>query len=239
MCPIRVLTYHGCRWSLESARLLSLHDRAANFLLPDGGLVSLVAPELGNGPGAAVLERPWRPGKGLDWSAALAWTPPPPPPARAWALGGPSLPVLPKPHGPALASMLARGAASLAAGRWAEAVAALAGLGPGLTPSGDDLLCGYAVALHRLDRPEAPALAAALAALDEDRTTPLSRHLLSWAARGVAGEHHLDWLDSVLRGAPDPARLERLLAHGATSGADWAAGALLALTHHAPKEMMA
>ena len=77
----------------------------------------------------------------------------------------------------------------------------LAGRGGGLTPSGDDLLCGYAAGLvlwhGRSD--EATAIAAAAA----PRTTLLSGTLLRHAARGELPEPAHALLE---RGDPDPLR---------------------------------
>jgi hypothetical protein len=119
------------------------------------------------------------------------------------------------------------GLQALRAGRWAEAVAGLAGLGPGLTPSGDDLLAGFACVAYRARWAWGAGLFAELKGIPEGRTTPLSRSLLRWAADGVASERALTWLDQLLTGAPSP--VGPVLAIGATSGADWIAGALLAL----------
>lgn len=104
----------------------------------------------------------------------------------------------------------------------------LIGLGPGLTPSGDDLLAGYAVTLHRAGRP-----ITLLGNLAPNATTLVSWHLLRWADRGLAGEHALTLTDGILSqsGHAALAALGRVLAHGATSGSDWAAGALLALIY--------
>lgn len=225
---MRVLSYH--RRPMGEARLLSVHRRAVNLLTADGEVVTLVAAELGNGPGAVVMEgAPVWPCL-LDWSRAVQWVPPGPP-----AVIAPVLPdlqsragLLPLVWGAAegaLLDMAAAGAAHLTEGRWAAALRSLVGLGPGLTPAGDDLLCGYAVALWRAGR--RTGLHQALQQIPPSATTPLSRSLLHWAAEGLAGEHHLAWIDSVLAGRANAPDL--LLAHGATSGADWAAGALLAV----------
>ena len=77
----------------------------------------------------------------------------------------------------------------------------LAGRGQGLTPAGDDVLCGYVAGLvlwHRRER-EAAAIAAAAAA----RTTALSATLLRHAAAGELPEpaHAL-----VVAGDPAPLR---------------------------------
>lgn len=78
---------------------------------------------------------------------------------------------------------------------------ALAGRGQGLTPAGDDLLCGYVAGLvlwHRRER-EAAVIAAAAAA----RTTALSATLLRHAAAGeLPGPAHA----LVTAGDPAPLR---------------------------------
>jgi hypothetical protein len=72
----------------------------------------------------------------------------------------------------------------------AAAIAALAGLGPGLTPTGDDLLVGVTAAVHRLAgagclrQERLDALVGALDALPVGSTTAVSRKMLSHAARG-------------------------------------------------------
>jgi hypothetical protein len=85
---------------------------------------------------------------------------------------------------------------------------ALAGLGPGLTPLGDDIAIGYlgAQALFSTGQPTGRALAASLAA----RTTSLSGTLLRLAAEGELPEAVHCLLES---GDPEP-----LLAWGASSG---------------------
>lgn len=260
--------------SPRSGGVISLHDRALNLLLDGGEVVSLLMPELGNGPGAILLPRlpGWRhgdqvtagagriagPGATVLLQGGSPWTPPKPPRAPQRSSRTPPDP------GPALARLAERGSRSgllpavltamghatapltgtaralhdlalpgldlLAQKQWKAAVSRLAGLGPGLTPSGDDLLGGYLSLLRRTGSRRAAGLAAATRALPVTATGPLSLHLLRWAAQGVAGEHHLSWLDALLAGDDEP-HLAQLLAHGATSGADWAAGALLALEH--------
>jgi hypothetical protein len=172
-------------------------------------------------------------------------------------LAGGALPVVL--HGPRdpFGHLLRLGLEALQAGRWAEAVDRLVGLGPGLTPSGDDLLAGYVLAQRAIcgltrpgDRLQAvpagqttplgerlqavPAgqttpLGERLRAIPASRTTPLGRHILRWAAEGVAAEHQMAWLAGFLAGDPDPP--DRVMAIGATSGSDWLAGVLLAAIH--------
>ncbi|GAB3901453.1 hypothetical protein GCM10027612_64890 [Microbispora bryophytorum subsp. camponoti] len=113
----------------------------------------------------------------------------------------------------------------------------LIGLGPGLTPSGDDMLAGLLVALRHLGAaagaPRAVWLANWLAAAvtydARTRTTPISATLLHCAARGEASPE----VTGVLRGAAGHQPLEpavhRLLRLGHTSGADLAWGVQIGL----------
>jgi len=103
----------------------------------------------------------------------------------------------------------------------------LAGLGSGLTPAGDDFLVGvmlWAWLAHPTPRSFCRVVAKAAA----PRTTTLSAAFLRAAARG---ECDAAWhqLLAVLGTGPDdelvPA-VQRVLAHGATSGADTLAGFL-------------
>jgi hypothetical protein len=124
-----------------------------------------------------------------------------------------------------------------AAGELGAAFAAadrMVGLGPGLTPSGDDLLCGFLVTLHQLAPPGGGtrAFAAALGRLVATRavraTTALSATLLGHAARGEAPAEVVDVLTALGQDGPGDrltARaLPRLLAVGHTSGRDLALG---------------
>jgi hypothetical protein len=91
-------------------------------------------------------------------------------------------------------------------------VLGLLGLGPGLTPAGDDLLCGLLVGLQvfGLRAPRlsewASACAAMVAGVTEraapERTTALSRTLLHYAARSVAIDPLLDVVCTLGYGDP-------------------------------------
>jgi Protein of unknown function (DUF2877) len=81
--------------------------------------------------------------------------------------------------GQPLADMVAAGASHEAA----AAVARLLGRGPGLTPSGDDVLAGFLVGAWAFGL-DTPWIAAAIAAAAPVRTTALSAALLWHAARG-------------------------------------------------------
>lgn len=100
------------------------------------------------------------------------------------------------------------------------ATAKLVGLGPGLTPAGDDFLAGMLAALQAAAPSGCPcvALLGDAIARQAEQTTMISRHFLRWAVQRRYGE-------SVRRVfAGSAGAIEGLLAAGATSGADTAAG---------------
>ena len=124
-------------------------------------------------------------------------------------------------------------------GRWDELVRPLLGLGPGLTPAGDDLLAGLLVGLA--GRPDLrDPLAAAVARHAPQRTTWLSAELLRLAADGYAAPAVVAVADALAGHGPDDAlraALPALLSVGHTSGAALARGLLLAadtLARHEP-----
>jgi hypothetical protein len=118
----------------------------------------------------------------------------------------------------------------------------LLGLGAGLTPEGDDVLCGFLCGLTVLGQP--CAITTALRDFVDEhaprRTTALSRTLLHYAGRGVAIEPLLDVLCSLECGVQPagPVRVwpavdsqpivDRLLAVGHSSGLAMLTGACLA-----------
>lgn len=106
----------------------------------------------------------------------------------------------------------------------------LVGLGPGLTPSGDDVLVGMEAALHALDHPMAGFLADAVGDAPA-RTTAVSATLLRHAAVGEFSERLHELLAALL--GPDPAAdgpaIEVAAAWGATSGLDCIVGVLTGL----------
>jgi len=105
--------------------------------------------------------------------------------------------------------------------RLREAGARLAGLGQGLTPAGDDLLCGMMLWVwlaSATPRPFSEVIAEAAA----PRTTALSAAYLRAAARGECNAAWHALLSALSRGEEDPiaAAAHEVLRHGATSGAD-------------------
>jgi Protein of unknown function (DUF2877) len=115
----------------------------------------------------------------------------------------------------------------------------LAGLGPGLTPSGDDALGGFAAVMallsSRLSADAAPRehVATVIASAAQSRTTALSAILLAHAARGEVAEP----LGTLLLTLALPTeasesllqQADRVLEFGANSGSDTLLGILLGL----------
>ena len=106
----------------------------------------------------------------------------------------------------------------------------LIGLGPGLTPAGDDFVGGAMIALRVCgttagDTAHADRIAGWALPLARTNTNRISRAHLECAARGEGHEALHDLLCTF-----EKKHLERLARVGHTSGLDGAAGALLALT---------
>ncbi len=112
----------------------------------------------------------------------------------------------------------------------------LAGLGPGLTPSGDDLLTGLVGALwwrekvyDRLNIPLRRCFAA-IARGARDRTNVFGFREISCAAMGELPETALNVVSALLSGDMNlDSRVSALLALGSSSGTDMLAGVCLAL----------
>jgi Protein of unknown function (DUF2877) len=105
----------------------------------------------------------------------------------------------------------------------------LVGLGPGLTPSGDDFLVGALALLDALaERKVHAALADAVARLSPALTSPFSLCFLRAAANGHVGEHLHSVVSAVISG-----RIEAAIATarriGHSSGWDMLAGVATAL----------
>ena len=120
-----------------------------------------------------------------------------------------------------------------------EATLGLAGLGPGLTPSGDDVLGGFA-AIMALLSPQLSAdsmsrkhIALIIAAVAKPRTTKLSAVLLEYASRGEVAEQFGTLLLTLMLPAEEIETVldaaDHVLAFGASSGGDTLLGMLLGL----------
>ncbi len=115
-------------------------------------------------------------------------------------------------------------------------VRALSGLGPGLTPTGDDLLVGLAAVCHRLvelgcwPRARRDAFTCALDGIGETGTTAVARAMVSQAAAGCLPAELDRFVTLLGDGAADRAQIRtavaRLAAVGAHSGSDMLAGAV-------------
>jgi hypothetical protein len=112
-----------------------------------------------------------------------------------------------------------------------EAAKGLAGLGGGVTPSGDDYLQGVIHALWaKQDEKRARPMGEAIVSMATPRTNIISGEWLRSAARGEAGE---DWhllTQAVAMNRPVDKTMIQLINRGHTSGADAMAGFLATLS---------
>ena len=120
-----------------------------------------------------------------------------------------------------------------------EATRGLAGLGPGLTPAGDDVLAGFAAVMALLsarisaDGTSRSHVAEVIAAVARPRTTVLSGVLLEYAARGEVAEQLGEMLLALALPAGESEAVlqaaDKLLDFGGTSGGDTLLGVLFGL----------
>jgi hypothetical protein len=107
--------------------------------------------------------------------------------------------------------------------------ARLVGLGPGLTPAGDDVMAGTMAGLVLLGHPAAERFAAGVYALAAGRTTELSRALLRHAAAGRVSGEYAAVLHGLVGERPLGPAIAGLLATGSTSGRAMALGLCTAI----------
>ena len=112
--------------------------------------------------------------------------------------------------------------AQIAAGRPAAGIRMIRGCGAGLTPAGDDFLCGWMLAC-RLQRQSAKARRILKPARGKN---PVSNAFLEIAARG-----RVNVAVKKLLPAPTAARVRAVCAFGHSSGADLLCGLLFGLGH--------
>ncbi len=126
-------------------------------------------------------------------------------------------------------NLLGRGLAQPSAELLQAAARQLAGLGSGLTPSGDDVLVGTLICLSVLPGDDHRARRHAMLAATVGRTTRISEAYLAAAARGDAGEAWHDLLRSLRESEKTTieSASRRVMAFGETSGADMLAGFVL------------
>jgi hypothetical protein len=228
------------------ARVLAAWPRAV-YLDVDGELLAVLAPGAVRLPFALTLAEPLpaptaRPGPARvgagrvvigGWQLRVGrwWRPPRPRPPRPggarWPGAGPdAADHLP----PVVAARVRRLGEALTAGDKPGCTSAadrLLGLGPGLTPSGDDVLAGLFLAAALQPYP-LDALGAHVTARAGTATTALSAALLRCAVRGVGCPEAVAFVDAVGGHADVPAAYRRLARIGHTSGRDLAAGVQLA-----------
>ena len=109
-----------------------------------------------------------------------------------------------------------------------DAICGLVGLGPGLTPSGDDLLTGAVLLLDALAHRHHKALQRALLRVPPDLTSALSLCLLRAAAEGHASEMAHRTVSSLVTGDVDAA-ITAVRTIGHSSGWDMLAGSATTL----------
>ena len=141
-----------------------------------------------------------------------------------------------------LAPRLERLFSAVKLGAWDEATqaaASCAGCGMGLTPSSDDLLCGYFSTLHLLYRANGNTNAKAhiqhLSQAAAEKTNRISASFLLESGMALANEAVLDLFRSIFTDSDTCSAdraIARVLAIGSTSGADTLTGVTLALRKH-------
>jgi uncharacterized protein DUF2877 len=105
----------------------------------------------------------------------------------------------------------------------------LVGLGPGLTPAGDDVLAGTTAGLVLLGHPAAERFGAGVTALAAGRTTELSRALLRHATAGRVSGEYAAVLHGLVGERPLGPAIAGLLETGSTSGRAMALGLCTAI----------
>jgi hypothetical protein len=249
-----VLLGAGAREALAmggAGRVLTRFRRACYLELP-GGLVALMPRSVHPGPVHLLVDEPLpeaRRGspvrvegamllvgdRAVDLSAATPWLGRLPDPAAAAAAG----PLLARAAarfagGSALVADRYRGQvgrflAALRAGDLAAGAAELGGLGPGLTPAGDDALAAVLLYLRWADPADEATLRSVASSV---RTGVVAAAFLAWAARGQALAPAHDLLEAAASGDEGQAlaAARELSGVGETSGADFCMGLSWAAT---------
>lgn len=120
-------------------------------------------------------------------------------------------------------------------GKIIEAIAPFFGLGCGLTPSGDDLVCGFLLALNRWGKFIIPVLDVVeinreICKLAWVQTNNISASLIECACQGQADERLIKALDGLAGGGmPVDKMISYLSGWGSTSGYDTLAGIALVM----------
>ncbi|WEQ51115.1 DUF2877 domain-containing protein [Komagataeibacter oboediens] len=144
-------------------------------------------------------------------------------PRRTAILPSASAPASPSPEARALTRLFHAGLVSGNARDIATAAGRLAGLGRGLTPGGDDFLCGLMVAVW-FSAPDPMQTCMPILTAVHGQTTSLSFAFLDAAAHGHVSDTWRDFLAPVSRGALRTEALKNVMAPGFSSGEDTLAG---------------
>jgi hypothetical protein len=246
------------RRPVGAGRVHSAFERAINIEWRDGGLLVLHGPGPLLAPfaaavdsveplrslrvGASVTAEPeclvagalaisWSRAAVVDCSVTARGIPAAPPPRHLLHWPGRHSSSLDSTAGVAARTHLAAGIRGRDQARLIAGAGALLGLGEGLTPSGDDCLVGALAVLHHASgewrHRSGPALFAPLARAARERTTAIGREFVLHALVGRFSEPVLDVLRAA-RPAEGRRAVARLMALGATSGADTLCGMRLA-----------
>lgn len=136
------------------------------------------------------------------------------------------------------APLVASIAVAVSHGNWTalnEPIRSLAGVGSGLTPSGDDFLCGLLSGLHfhwaSCGYGPTPQVLRDLAVLAGERTSIFSAQMLRGAATGLVSEDINAWLIAVHKGENDAmaAVSRKIIEFGHSSGIDTLCGLIIGL----------
>ena len=218
-------------------RVIARFERSA-YVESSAGIACIGGPGLGSGPLNAIIPvLADLPAPGTELSVSLrgahTWRPRSVPRPESARIGR-----LPMARARGMFSAAHPGATAFgewiaagARGKAPRAAASLIGLGPGLTPAGDDLVGGALVALRITSRHACAARIADWALrLATRRTSRISRAHLACAAQGEGGAALHALLGALLAGRNSVSReIDAIDAIGHTSGWDAAAGAALVL----------
>ena len=235
-------------------RILHVFDQACNLINEQGEILSIVSPEIRNGPFNIVIEEDICYSRYLSiespisifpnklvladltinttnailWNSCPDWE-------KLYArryeifdqLISLSLPIYQPSIPDSIAFNLSSALANTDISTARIATSQLAGLGQGLTPSGDDFIMGAILAawiIHPVDI--AKVFAGDLAVTAASLTTSLSAAWLRSAGKGEAGILWHEFCNALLTGENIELIMTKLLSVGETSGADAVAGFL-------------
>jgi hypothetical protein len=245
--------------STGRARILHVFNNACNLINEYGQVLSIVTPRIGNGPFNLVIDHDIRFSDHLRLQSPIYNTPPKlsvgditinSSKAQVWnprpdweALHSRRIDILrqladlehPRSTVSSLSTALAGNNVSLSVSQACQ----LAGLGLGLTPSGDDFIMGALYAawiIHSYEMAE--PLARAVAAASAPLTTSLSAAWLKSAGKGEAGILWHQLFDALISGGQSSIQpqITNILSIGATSGSDALAGFINTLISYAESQ---